>query len=241
MHVHVHVQFVHTRATAVADTLTPAHMRRVNASASCFAGSSPGVWRTGGGPEWQLLPSIDGGPSAGCAPLVRYAWVDPTKCGKRVPSPVPNAGPTNMGTCAQHDEPRLVADLADVSILMVGDSTSAQLLWHTCEAFRSKTRAFVPINATLHGPLKRYTHRLRSLDNHACGLTRGLTLGSFSHYGATGPPYWVFAYPLPPWLSDTSLGMVREDMPRFRALTARGEDPTLIVASSSLGPCVSVS
>ena len=195
-----------------------------NHSMPCFPGSAAGAWRPGGGPHWDL--------SGDCAPLTRYVWIEPGQCNKRVPSTVPNAGPSNMPSCMSHDAGRLASDLTNVSVLMVGDSTSAQILWHACEGFQSKPHSFVPINTSLHGPLKRYNHRLRSLDNHACRLRRGLTLGSFSHYGVAGPPYWVFAYPLAPWLSDTSVGMVRNDMPRFRALTARGHDPTLIVASS---------
>lgn len=121
-----------------------------------------------------------------------------------------------------------------MSLLMLGDSTSAQVLWHACEAFNVKPRSFVPVDAkALNISLKRYSHRLRSLDNHACRLPANFTLGSFSHYGATGPPYWVFAYPLAPWLAPDSLGMVQRDVPRFRALThPRGADPTVIVASS---------
>lgn len=37
----------------------------------------------------------------------------------------------------------------------------------------------------------------------------GLALGSFSHYGATGPPYWAYAYPLAPWLQDSSAEQAR--------------------------------
>ena len=47
--------------------------------------------------------------------------------------------------------------------------------------------------------------KLARLDNHFCRISRSLLLGSFSHYGATGPPYWTFAYPLPPWRANTTL------------------------------------
>ena len=38
-----------------------------------------------------------------------------------------------------------------------------------------------------------------------------MALGNFSHYGATGPPYWAYAYPLAPWLRQTTLEHVRGD------------------------------
>ena len=47
---------------------------------------------------------------------------------KRVPPTVPNAGPSNMPSCMSHDAGRLASDLTNVSVLMVGDSTSAQIL-----------------------------------------------------------------------------------------------------------------
>lgn len=150
-----------------------------------------------------------------------------------MPSPVPGAPPTNLPSCSAHDDAQISAELANTSVLMVGDSTSAQLLMHACEAFGVRPKSFVPVDAhALNISLRKYTHRLRSLDNHACRLPGKFVLGSFSHYGATGPPYWVFAYPLAPWLSNTSLGMVRHDMPRFRSVTPGRADPTLIVASS---------
>ena len=206
-------------------------------ASACFPGSAPGVWSAGRAPEWHLS-------SHECAPLRRYVWVDPAKCAKRQPSTVPNAGPSNAPSCVQRDGVLLSADMTNASVLMLGDSTSAQLLWHTCEAFRARPQSLVVINAS-HGSLKKYTHRLRSLDNHVCQLPLAtanetaserpdhFVLGSFSHYGVAGPPYWVFAYPLPPWLSDTSLGMVREDIPRFKRHTLpRHTDPTVVIASS---------
>ena len=145
---------------------------------------------------------------------------------------MPGAGPTNVYTCAVKDNKTLATELANASVLMIGDSTSAQLLWHTCEAYGVRPMSFIRVDAKAHNvSLKRYTHRLRSLDNHVCRLPGSVTFASFSHYGATGPPYWVFAYPLAPWLANTSLGMVRQDMPKFRRLTG-GADPTVVIASS---------
>ena len=60
----------------------------------------------------------------------------------------------------------------------------------------------------------------------------GLPFGSFSHYGATGPPYWAFAYPLAPWLANNTVGQVGKDMPAFRQRYCRGADPSLIIVGS---------
>ena len=205
------------------------HRRAGSSTNRCFAGSAPGIWHGGRAPEWAL--------AEGCTPLQRYVWVDPLRCAKRQPSTVPNAGPSNMPSCVQRDAAKLAADLTNVSVLMMGDSTSAQLLWHSCEAFAVRPAPFVPVNIS-QGSLKKYSHRLRSLDNHVCHMPAGIAgggqfvLGSFSHYGVTGPPYWAFAYPLPPWLSGSSFGMVREDVPRFRQHVPRHADPTVIIASS---------
>ena len=210
---------------------------------ACWPGTAAGAWLLY---EWELLSqnitvaaAATGAASSSasindsCPPLQRFIRVDPKACGHKVPSTVPNAGHTNLPSCCAANETLLTSELANASVLLIGDSTSAQLLWHGCEAFRSRPRSFVPINNVPSASLRPYTHRLRSLDNHACKLPGNITFGSFSHYGATGPPYWVFAYPLAPWLANTTVGMVRKDMPRFRTLTTPvGSDPTLIVASS---------
>ena len=136
-----------------------------------------------------------------------------------------------MPSCSVRDEERLVQHFTNTSILMFGDSTSARLLQHVCDAYRSKARSFIMRTSSA----KKYSHRLSSLDNHYCSLPgeRGtITLGSFSHYGATGPPYWAFAYPLAPWLAETTLGQVAQDVPKFRAHTAQSADPTVILAGS---------
>ena len=100
---------------------------------------------------------------------------------------------------------------------------AVELLLHACEAYGSRPKSFIE-----HWPnvsTSKYRHRLRSLDNHHCTLPGNFRLGSFSHYGATGPPYWVFAYPLAPWLSNHTVGMVRHDLPKFRRVTPRHADP----------------
>lgn len=151
--------------------------------------------------------------------------------------------------CVQHPSARrtlssclvrnatLLRLLENASILLLGDSTSAQLLDHACQAFQSKPHSFVPVPKDT-SELSRYAHRLHSLDNHRCWLLRGdgggsrLPIGSFSHYGATGPPYWVYAYPLAPWLGNTSVVQVRENVPGFTDGLGAGPHPTLVVAGS---------
>lgn len=210
-----------------------------NKTKSCFYGSAPGSWRPCScgsshtsrpcgcnAPEWQLA-------APGCSPLRRYVWVDPAHCGKPQPSIVPNAAPSNLPTCVQRDNPLLAADLNNLSVLMIGDSTTTQLLMHSCEAFTSRPKPFVSIDGSLN--LTQYWRRLRSPENHACEARMqgqgGFVIGSFSHFGITGPPYWEFAYPLPPWLSSTLVGMVRNDMPRFRQHVRGGGDPAVVIAA----------
>lgn len=198
--------------------------RLLGPDVSCFVGSAPGAWHGGQAPEWVLSNG------SGCSPLRRYVWVDPQRCTKKVVSTVPGGGTSNLASCVQHDAAQLWSELANTSVLMLGDSTAAQVLWHACDAFSAHPKSLVRINSSV--PLKKYAHRLRSLDNHACRLAADITLGSFSHYGVAGPPYWVFAYPLPPWLADNTPAMVRENVPRFRSVTKSGGDPTVIIASS---------
>ena len=197
----------------------------------CWPGSAPGVWQRY---EWVLRNgSASHSNASRCAPLRRFVHAEPKACQHKVASKVPNAGPTNLPSCSVRDEPLLRSSLGNASVLMVGDSTSAQVLWHACDAYSARATSFIPVDAhALNISLGKYKHRLRSLDNHACTLPGNLLLGSFSHYGATGPPYWVFAYPLAPWLRNSSVGMARHDMPKFRQLTPGHADPTLIVASS---------
>lgn len=97
-------------------------------------------------------------------------------------------------------------------MLMLGDSTTTKLLDEVCELFGANAHSFIDVPEGTDRA--KYHHKLRSKDHHACHLLPGggLTLGGFAHYGATGPPYWNFAYPLAPWLARTTLGQVRQDM-----------------------------
>jgi hypothetical protein len=206
---------------------------RSRASSSCWAGTAPGSWH---GYEWRLRNGSDNGHEKGprCPPLQRYVHAELRGCTRKIPSPVPNAPPSNVRSCTARDERMIEADVGNTSVLMVGDSTSAQVLWHACEAFNARPSPFIHVDArAFNVSLRRYTHRLRSLDNHACRLPGNVLLGSFSHYGVTGPPYWAFAYPLAPWLAETTVGQARRDVPKIRAMaTPAGTDPTLVVASS---------
>lgn len=182
--------------------------------AACFPGSAAGSWAGGSDAvEWRLLPRNE----SKCRPLRRYITVQKSAACPKL--------------CAAANVSLMASDLRDASVLMVGDSTSAYVLAHGCGLFSSTPTNFVPIGRLSRAQKAKYGHRLRSLDNHACSLAGNVSFGSFSHYGATGPPYWAYAYPLSPWLANTTAGQVRDDMPHFRERT-RGADPTVVVASS---------
>ena len=181
-------------------------------SALCWPGTAPGGWHRY---EWLLhneswpqahasKPSAHANTSSRCTALTRIVHANVSKCGPKRASPVPGAGTTNLPSCADRDVELLKSPLlANASLLMLGDSTAAQLLLHACEAYSVRPKSFIPVDQStaraLNFSVRKYGHRLRSLDNHACKLPGNFVLGSFSHYGATGPPYWVFAYPLAPW------------------------------------------
>ena len=181
----------------------------------CGLGQAPGYWS---GPEWHLHEPRP--PRCAGVTLQRFL---------SHPSPCP-ASWKRKGPCFAKNMP-LIRQLGNASILMVGDSTTTKLFDSVCELFQTnKPKTFIPIpNGTVRG---RYQHKLRSADHHHCHLTKGLTLGAFAHYGVTGPPYWSFAYPLAPWLAQTTLGQIRQDLPRFRTETPAQSDPTLIVFTS---------
>ena len=224
------------------------------ASASCWIGTAPGRWlnasrnaSTHGVYEWQLLrhdheagqpppqkQPADGaiGNATACPRLRRYVHAELSSCSKRQPSVIHGAPPSNLQSCAVRNGALLASELANSSVLMLGDSTSAQLLHHTCEAFGSRPTSFIHVNRSAHRNLGRYAHRLRSLDNHACVLPGRLHLGSFSHYGVTGPPYWAFALPLAPWIANSTFGHVWHDLPRFLDRLPSRADPSLILANS---------
>ena len=169
--------------------------------ACAWPGTAAGAWHNY---EWLLRndswpPSSNKTAAEGsrrnssCTAVLRkFIHADTKLCKRKVPSTAgKDGGLTNLPSCSARDEPLLASRLANGSVLMVGDSTSAQLLWHACDAYSSRPRSFIHIDmkALNISSLKPYHHRLRSLDNHACKLPGNVALGSFSHYGATGPPY----------------------------------------------------
>ncbi len=164
----------------------------------CHLGEAPGYWEAG---QWRVHNT------SRCAdePLRRYVWIR-DECAQ-----------SGRGrACVVHDEAAMTT-LSNTSVLLLGDSTSAYLLAHACDAFGTATEPFIHVPRHIVNR-SRYMHRLTSLDNHRCTLRpnasrhgAGVALGSFSHYGATGPPYWAYAYPLAPWLGQTTLEQVRHD------------------------------
>ena len=184
----------------------------------CHVGEAAGYWERAS-MRWQLHQT------SRCGELRRYVDLRPD-CVSR--------GKGKLRDCVElHRE--ALDSLSNASVLMLGDSTSAQLADHACDTLGQPTRSFVAVPKNVPNRSK-YSHRLRSLDNHYCrllghGRGHGLPLGTFSHYGVDGPPYWAYAYPLAPWLGNTSIQQVRENLPPFRDLI-RGQDPTIIVAGS---------
>ncbi|KAL1495570.1 hypothetical protein AB1Y20_016931 [Prymnesium parvum] len=198
---------------------------------ACEVGAAPGYWGGARSLDWALHPTEQ-------CPVALHAFVrvEPSACGAKATGK--SGLPTNLPTCVVQDRAQLEA-LRNGSILMLGDSTSAQLLMHACDAFASKALSFVA-NASYFETLPnatKYRHRLRSMDNHACRLLGrrnglGLPIGSFSHYGATGPPYWAYAYPLAPWLGSTSVEQVERDAPSFSQRFVEGAPPDVVVVGS---------
>lgn len=194
----------------------------------CALGQAPGYWsgleykRTSGPAEWRLHPRPPRRQQAAtaCPDTLQRFLTFPQECAKR-----------KGGICIETD-PELFRQLENASILMLGDSTTTKLFSAVCERFGRGSRSFisVPEGTDRH----KYQHKLRSQDHHVCNLQpKGkLPLGAFAHYGATGPPYWSFAYPLAPWLANNTLGQIRQDLPKFRNTLSGGGDPTLIVATS---------
>lgn len=200
----------------------PGHAPRL----SCRIGEAPGFWR---GLEWQLHLS-ERCPTQ----LRRYVSVAPSSCAAKAKGA--SGFPTSLPSCTER-RMALLDELRNSSILLLGDSTSAQLLMHSCDAFSSSPKSFIAVPQGVDRG--KYHHRLRSLDNHACRLLRhspggglGLPIGSFSHFGVTGPPYWAFAYPLPTWLANTTVGQVEADLPNFGERYTAGADPSVVVAGS---------
>ena len=92
-----------------------------------------GFWR---GLEWQLHLSE-------CCPtqLRRYVSVAPSS--RATKAKCASGLPTSLPSCTERMA--LLDELRNSSILMLGDSTSAQLLMHSCDAFSSSPKSFVAV------------------------------------------------------------------------------------------------
>ena len=168
-------------------------------------GQAPGYWAD---KEWQLHPRPQG--EAHCPATLRRFLSFPDSCDPK--------SRLKKGPCLVIDHDKM-ARLKNTSVLMIGDSTTTKMFSEVCDLFGASTKSFIDtFRDQRASPLlgldrSKYTHKLRSMDHHACQLlSDGLTLGGFAHYGATGPPYWSFAYPLAPWLAPTTRGQIRHDM-----------------------------
>ena len=160
-------------------------------------GQAPGYWA---GKEWHLHPRPQN--EAHCPAALQRFLSFPDSCDPK--------SRLKKGPCLDIDHAK-VARLQNTSVLMIGDSTTTKMFDEVCGLFGASAKSFIDIPQGLDRG--KYHHKLRSMDHHACHLLPdGLTLGGFAHYGATGPPYWSFAYPLVPWLAPTTRGQIRHDM-----------------------------
>jgi hypothetical protein len=94
---------------------------------SCEVGEAPGFWR---GLEWTLHTTVR------CPkPLRQLVHVKPKACQSKEKGV--SGLSTSLPTCVVRHM-QLLEHLRNRSVLMMGDSTSAQLLMHSCDAFTSK-------------------------------------------------------------------------------------------------------
>ena len=161
-------------------------------------GQAPGYWAD---KEWQLHPRPQG--EAHCPATLRRFLSFPDSCDPK--------SRLKKGPCVVIDHDK-VSRLKNTSVLMIGDSTTTKMFNEVCDLFGARVTSFIDVPKE-GVDRQKYTHKLRSMDHHTCQLLPdGLKLGGFAHYGATGPPYWSFAYPLAPWLAPTTRGQIRHDM-----------------------------
>ena len=182
----------------------------------CRLGEAPGYWD---GMEWRLHPTRR------CAGSEVLQFIG-------VHENCTHPGRTFPAAGCQVRNYTLLDRLRNSSLLMLGDSTARELMVKACRYFRQQPYTFV-----------RSGDRARNKDYHMCRLlaneTEGgsrtgrsaleLPIGSFSHYGVTGPPYWDYAYPLYRWLANNTFDQLRLNAPSFRDAATGGADPTLVV------------
>lgn len=192
------------------------------ASPSCNVADAPGQWV---GHEWVLHKT-----SRCPLPLHRFVSIAPS-CLAR------NRGDASPACVQRHAATLAMLGGSNASVLLLGDSTASYLHTHSCGAFGSRPVPFIATGNLTARQRHTYAHRLRSHDQHVCRLPvgpggDGVVLGIFAHYGVTGPPYWVYAYPLAPWLGSTTDQMLSTDTVCFSASALRGRDPTVVVLGS---------
>ena len=219
-------------------------------------GSREGYWRETAGhwDEWTLHPSRTCNDTI--LPFVRV----------RTGCEADEGNQQELGAsalrCVDMDTSAL-RRLRNASVLMIGDSVTAGLYRSACLAMgRAKTgnrmlsaptfskqiKDWIGHNMTA-GRLaaKPYYHLSHGDGTHhwcAAGYkaTRrfpydGPALGSFVHYGVVGPPWYSSAYPLAPFIRNTTFEQVVFDLPKFCRDKKRGvgcTEPDLVIAHSAL-------
>lgn len=146
--------------------------------------------------------------------------------------------PGGMQACTDKNA-SLLGKLENASLLMFGDSIARGVATTGCAAVGQSLKSYLLApKITKASPYwERATVEQHTHDHHGCRLLEGrgggLPIGYFAHYGITGPPYWTFAYPLPPWINYTTGGQVQHNLRDFTQKHTNGCDPTLIVINSA--------
>lgn len=153
----------------------------------------------------------------------------------------------------------LLHGLRKLSVLMFGDSTSAYWLDTACKAggwrhyheFVNHSGYRLSYNATSRkGSVEKPYYHAAVNTHNWCEVGSpqtspptlfgaGPAMGSFTHFGATGPPYWAAASPPAPWVANTTQGQIDANLPgfcdsvrRWRGAELGCDEPTLIMAHS---------
>ena len=192
----------------------------------CITGMHHGSWSANF--TWDL--------SAGCPPLLSFVSVAPeclvaqpwkTKLWRR-------------RSCIRHDDDLVRRHLANLTLLAVGDSTSARTFHWLCQWFGASAPSSWLQDAEHDAPGSRARGYRAGFSgaNHLCRIPGGPVVGHFLHYGAVGPPYFN-ANPgtIVPYLANTTQGQVAENLPSFcqqAGCASVDGSPTLVVASSLL-------
>ena len=109
------------------------------------------------------------------------------------------------------------------SVLLIGDSTDRNKMNALCTFLNKK-----PVSYIRHLHLE---NRHGNSGYASCSLNNKITVGQFMHYGVMDPPYFHYAYPIPPQLQNESYSHLVHDATKFRTVN-NGKDPTLIILQS---------